>query len=267
MAVRELVRRALPDAVRVERPHNLGLARSVISAVDDACAHYGAVIVLEDDCLVSRSFLTDMTWAIEAYRHEPRVMHVAGYAFPTEVTLPETYFLRPAAGACWGWATWADAWAAFQPEEAKILDALTQLGAHYEFNLRKSARFSARLKAQGRRRDQSWATRWYASIFLNGGLCLRYRDSRVLNLGVDGSGEHDIRSNAFDVPLHHAVAIEYPHALVEDDQALEAVIAFHRSLRPNYEQHLPAGEEGTDDQRRGRLKHGLPGRAFGRSKD
>jgi hypothetical protein len=48
----------------------------------------------------------------------------------------------------------------------------------------------------------SWAIFWYATIFLNKGLCLNPSKTFVLNIGHDGSGVHcDINSNFNDHKL------------------------------------------------------------------
>ena len=91
---------------------NKGLAKSIIDGVTDVANRYGRVIVLEDDLIVSSSFLDYMNGALEYYSENDQVMHVSGYWYPIESeSLPETFFLR--VPSSWGWATWARAWRYF----------------------------------------------------------------------------------------------------------------------------------------------------------
>jgi hypothetical protein len=51
----------------------------------------------------------------------------------------------------------------------------------------------------------TWAVKWYASIFLSGGLCLYPNKTLVQNNGLDGSGTNSGRSKRFGMlfdPTH-----------------------------------------------------------------
>src|SRR3546814_16835656 len=73
-----------------------------------------AVIVIEDDLLLSPYFLKYMNDALYHYRDDQRVASIHGYSLPPDRPLPETYFLKGA--DCWGWATWRRAGGGFDPE-------------------------------------------------------------------------------------------------------------------------------------------------------
>src|SRR3546814_20893144 len=78
----------------VRQPHNLGLAQSIIIGVTQMLEQHEAVIVIEDDLLLSPYFLKYMNDALYHYRDDQRVASIHGYSLPTDRPLPETYFLK-----------------------------------------------------------------------------------------------------------------------------------------------------------------------------
>ena len=95
------------------RTENYGLARSIIQGVTEVLAQSERIIVLEDDMLTSRHFLSYMNEALSRFAEEERVISVHGYVYPVTVPLPEAMFLQGA--DCWGWATWRRGWKHFNP--------------------------------------------------------------------------------------------------------------------------------------------------------
>src|SRR5260370_41840326 len=70
--------------------------------------------------------------------------------------------------------------------------------------------YSQMLRDQRRGVLDVWGVRWYASMFLQEGLCLYPSRSLVSNIGMDGSGEHCGPSHAYDVALADETPTEFP---------------------------------------------------------
>ena len=226
---RAVVRELAPAQARiVERERNLGLAPSIIAGVTETVGAYGRVIVLEDDLELSPVALDYFNAALERYRDEERVMHVAGYMYPVGAALPESFFYREA--TCYGWATWTRAWRHFEPDGRRILDAVRERGARREFDAGGSIDFTGMLEAQIAGRVDSWAIRWYGSLWLQGGLALHPGHSLVRNTGFDGSGEHSGATEAYAVELGSEPVQRFPDAIEEDATALQAMIAYRRRV-------------------------------------
>lgn len=172
----------------VERDRNWGLARSIIDGVTSIVNAHERVIVLEDDMLTSRYFLTYMNEALERYQNDERVVSIHGYVYPVERTLPEAFFLRGA--DCWGWATWKRGWDLFNPDGQFLLGELKRRNLVREFDFNGSYPFSRMLKRQVQGKNNSWAVRWYASAFLANKLTLYPGRSLVHNIGNDDTGTH-----------------------------------------------------------------------------
>jgi GT2 family glycosyltransferase len=226
---RAVVRELAPAHARVvERERNLGLARSVIAGVTEVVAEHGAAIVIEDDLELSPFALEYFNAGLERYRGEERVMHLSAYMYPVGVALPEAFFYREA--TCYGWATWARAWRHFEPDGRKILQAVGERGARREFDVEGAIDFFGMLEAQIAGRVDSWAIRWYGSLWMRGGLALHPGRSLVRNTGFDGSGEHSGSSESYAVELSPAPVRRFPAVIEEDATALKAMIAYRRRL-------------------------------------
>jgi hypothetical protein len=170
-----------------ESPKNLGLAASVIRGVSEVVNKYGRVIVLEDDLVTSPHFLTFMNDALDTYQDEEKVMHVSGFMYNLDKQVPSTFFLR--FPNSWGWGTWKRSWDRFCEETSYLIKGISQKGS-MQFNENNKLSSFQMLLDQQKGKIDSWAVRWYASIFLADGLALYPCRSLVNNVGFDGSGRH-----------------------------------------------------------------------------
>ncbi len=225
---RAVVRERAPAHARiVERSANLGLAGSVIAGVSELVEAHGEAIVLEDDLELSPVALEYFNDALARYRGEARVMHVSGYMYPVQAALPEAFFYREA--TCWGWATWARAWRRFEPDAARIRGAVLERGRQREFDAEGSMIFLDMLERQMRGDIDSWAIRWYGSLWMHGGLALHPGRALVRNTGHDGSGVHNSATAAFEVDLGTAPVRDFPDKVEESAAALRAILAYRKA--------------------------------------
>ncbi|MEG1546260.1 MAG: glycosyltransferase [Bacteroides sp.] len=170
----------------VERKENWGLARNVIDGVTTIVNRFERVIVLEDDLVVAPYFLKFMNDALEMYKDEPRVGHIQACDFTQDNTLPDTFLIKWTGS--WGWATWNRAWKLFNPDGKALLKELKDRRLTKTFDFNSTYGFTRMLKRQIAGKNNSWAIRWNASLFLHGVLSLNTGKSLVQNDGFDGSG-------------------------------------------------------------------------------
>ena len=180
----------------IERKQNLGLAASIIDGVSSIVNRYGRVIVVEDDLVTSKYFLKFMNHCLELYKKELRIASIGAYIYPIN-SLPESFFSK--GFTCWGWATWKRAWDDFEKDGKKLLRRLENKNLTKEFNFNCSYDYTQMLRDQILAKNDSWAIRWYASIFLKNRLSLQPRCSFVQNIGIDNSGEHSGKTDKFDI--------------------------------------------------------------------
>lgn len=170
----------------VEREKNWGLARSIIDGVTTQVGKYGRVIVLEDDLVVAPHFLRFMNEALETYQDESRVGHIQACDFTQDASLPDTFLIKWTGS--WGWATWARAWKHFNPDGQALLQELEARKLTRMFDFNGKYGFTRMLRRQIAGKNNSWAIRWNASLFLKDILSLNVGRSLVQNEGFDGSG-------------------------------------------------------------------------------
>jgi hypothetical protein len=186
------------------------------------------VIVLEDDLLLSRYFLSFMNEGLKVYETAQNVASIHGYTYPLNIPLPETFFLRGA--DCWGWGTWSRAWQQFEPDGAVLLEQLTNSGQGFEFDSNGTAPNMQMLKNQIAGRINSWAIRWHAATFLKNMYTLYPGQSLVRNIGLDGSGTHKDELLTFDTDLAQAPIKVSPTEIIEDKQIRQALSDFFRRI-------------------------------------
>jgi len=173
----------------VERATNLGLANSVIDGTTRLIREFGRVIVVEDDLVVSPRFLEYMNRALERYQDDDSAMQVSGYMFPIDVAAETDAFFMPFTTS-WGWATWERAWQHFDPDMRGFDALVSDPHLRDSFDLGGAYGYFDMLERQRRGSIDSWAIRWYLSVFSRGGLTLYPVRTLVRNIGFDGSGTH-----------------------------------------------------------------------------
>ena len=173
----------------IEHSENLGLAKSIMDGVTTLCAEYGRVIVLEDDLVVSPRFLNYMNNALNQYNDVEKVMQIAGYMFPMKAgdEIHDDAIFLPFISS-WGWATWQRAWKHYDASARYFKKLSLDSKLKRQFDLDGNYKYFRMLEAQQRGKIESWAIRWYLSVFFENGLVLYPAKTLVSNNGFDGSG-------------------------------------------------------------------------------
>ncbi|MDB5111828.1 MAG: hypothetical protein JWR67_2942 [Mucilaginibacter sp.] len=224
--VRNLIREVSGfKSVKVmERKQNFGLANSIITGVTQLVNEYGKVIVFEDDLLSSPFTLQYFNDGLNRYAKEEKVMHIGAYMYNlADKSLPETFFYR--AASSWGWATWARAWKHFEPDIDQLIPQFDAQKIN-QFSIENTMNFWKQVQEFKAGKNNSWAIRWYASIFLKGGLTLNPSRSLINNIGNDGTGIHSNPENMYQVKISQKPVKHFPTEVKEDKHAYEAIKHF-----------------------------------------
>jgi len=213
----------------IERKENLGLANSIISGVTQLVAEYGKIIVFEDDLLSSPHTLEYFNEGLNRYAKEEKVMHIGAYMYElADKKLPETFFWR--AATSWGWATWGRAWNHFEDDVDVLLNQFDKQKTD-QFSINGTMNFWKQLIGFKAGKNNSWAIRWYASIFLKGGLTLNPATSLIQNIGNDGSGVHSNKEDMYQVRIGRAAIKQFPTEIKENAQAYAAIKNFLKNRK------------------------------------
>ena len=149
------------------RPTNLGLRASVTEGVTWAIRKYGQVIVIEDDVVVGRDFMTYMDVMLDRFADDKAIGHINGYnVVPTaQLSRPTSNIRKSRYIESFAWGTWERSWNLFD-------DSLTW-GRNCSLNelrdvvgtLSGAARWKINFSDTKNDRISSWAYRWLASLW------------------------------------------------------------------------------------------------------
>ena len=210
----------------VERENNWGLARNIIDGVTRLVNEYERVIVLEDDLIVAPYFLKFMNDALETYQDEEKVGHIQACDFTKDPSLPDTFLIKWTGS--WGWATWKRAWKHFNPNGQELLDELVKRNLTHRFDFNGKYGFTRMLRKQIEGKNNSWAIRWNASLFLADILSLNVGKSLIQNEGFDGSGTNCGSGNLYDSNLWmKSLPVVKISPIVENEDARKAFSRYY----------------------------------------
>lgn len=205
----------------IENSHNVGLAKNIIDGVTRVIEEHGKVIVLEDDLVTSPYFLTFMNEALEMYETEQKIGHIHGYCYPLP-ELPETFLIKWTGS--WGWATWKRAWQEFNSDGRALLNEIKSRKLSRTFDFNGKYPYTRMLQRQVNGKNNSWAIRWNASLFLKDMFSVNAGRSLVRNIGFDGSGTHSGSQNIYATNIYpHKLSIDIP--AIEENGAARKIIS------------------------------------------
>ena len=183
---------------------NLGCAMGVKTAIDWIFETEKYGIILEDDCVVSKSFFPFMEDILVRYKDDQRIGMVAG-TNPIEKYRGRTSFHFSRFKSCWGWATWARAWKNMDMDmtwrETDMMSVINNSG----FNSRHNSKWHFQLKCIDRNHVSAWDWQWYFSLAAQNQLCVYPAVNLVSNIGNDSEATHtsfgDITRERHELPL------------------------------------------------------------------
>lgn len=195
------------------REDNKGLAASVIDGVTEVINSYGAVIVVEDDLVISSSFISFCDDVINQYENNQSIWSVGGWIPESVEGVAKTDAFLSFRAECWGWATWKDRW---NKVDWNIIDYLSDF--RLSFSKRRSFNKAGNdmaymLDEYYEGKNHSWAIRFAYSQWKNRSYTVCPRYSLVRNDGLDGQGTNchttnimqNLKDEKMDVPMQLVV--------------------------------------------------------------
>ena len=191
------------NVAALTRDANLGLELAVPGAVSWVLDEFTSVIVIEDDVGVGQQFVEFATRALREFEHRPEIFHVSGYN-----VVPLDKLTKPAATArlsrvpeSFAWATWRRAWQHYDPSltwgsdcsVAELADVLQSRTA--------AIRWKQNFALARNGRISSWAYRWIASIWKEGGYCLSPNRNLITYRGYSGGTHTRRRARWTEFPI------------------------------------------------------------------
>jgi hypothetical protein len=177
----------------VENLENKGLAASIINGVTSIFNSYESVIVLEDDLLTTQDFLTFMNTCLNNYKGMEKTGSVTGYnpivSMPADYSYDVYFSTR---SSSYGWGTWRDIWQNVDWDANAYSSFKKSYNQRKNFNLTGYDR-AKRLDLQMTKGANSWSVIFGFHLFVNNLFTIHSSNSKILNIGWDGSGTHKNR--------------------------------------------------------------------------
>ena len=119
-----------------------------------------------------------MNQALNLYKNNKKVWHISGWSYPINPDgLADTFLWQLM--NCWGWATWSDRWCFFEKNTDKLISQFTASDIK-RFNLNGVRNDCWSQVIQNKKGViNTWAIYWYATIYINNGMCLNPSQSFV----------------------------------------------------------------------------------------
>jgi hypothetical protein len=206
-----------------QHSENKGLCKNITDGITTVIKEHGRVIVIEDDVIISRSFLIYINEALNLYEKMNKVWHISGFNEYIGLDDKQMVFLQRNM-RCWGWATWQDRWEYFKKDTDLIIATFSKKDI-YKFNLDGCDNLYSQIIANHNNEIDTWAVFWYATIFKKNGLCLNPVISLTQNIGFDGSGVHCGFDDGkhFVKYLNYSEKFNFPTELVEDKEIFKRI--------------------------------------------
>ena len=147
------------------RKENYGLAKSVLTTIEEELQENDHIVLLEDDCVPLDGFFDYMAENIEKSRNDESISSVCG-------TITNCKF-NP-----WGWATWDNKWDYEKMSKDDVLEIK---------NLDKDLRH---FLENNDVEDSIWSLSWLAHQYKNNQYSKFPVKNLIENIGLDDSGVH-----------------------------------------------------------------------------
>lgn len=182
-----------PCEVRTEfAATNLGCRRRVVSGLDWAFSLVEEAIILEDDVLPDPSFFRFCEEMLQRYRGDRRVSMITGFNHSADRARTEYSYFFSEMTHIWGWATWREAWAAYD-EQLSTWPAVRLGGLLAEVFPERSAQRYWHAIFDGMHRGtgpNTWDYQWMYTNLCRRSLAITPRLNLVQNLGFGAGATH-----------------------------------------------------------------------------
>ena len=185
-----------------------------------------SLLSMTDDLITAPSFLTFMNSALNMYEDVDEVAHIHSFCY-AGLSLPDTFFIKWVGST--GWATWRNSWKLLERNGEKLLAEIKEKKLSKAFDFNGKYPYTRMLKRQVEGKNNSWAIRWNASLFLNNKLSLNTGKTLIHNIGFDGSGENSGSQDFYNMGLYDGdLQLEKPDTIQESVEARRQFEDFYK---------------------------------------
>lgn len=218
----------------IEREKNLGLANSIITGVSEILNVYDRIIVMEEDLLSSKNFLSFVNESLNYYESYEKVFSVTGYTYRLQISSDYKYdnYFTPRCESL-GWGTWRDRWLKADWEMRDLSEFISNKNSLSRFSEIGGDLIGMLFKQQLGKID-SWAVRWCYTHFKNQAYCSYPTKSKILHIGEGAFATHvKKKSKIIETELDTELKTSFsfcPEIKLEDEISNQLQKIFKRSV-------------------------------------
>lgn len=162
-------------------------------------------IILEDDCVPSKSFFDFCEKMLHRYKEDKDVYSIVGYN-PAGTIKSQYDYEFASMSHCWGWATWRNRWKNF-----KYIHPIEEIQCVKNFSENEEIQryWKNIYKRVSNNEIDTWFYRWNFCIAKNKGLTIYPRKNLISNIGEVGvhytnnAKELNIKTNELDIQKYN----------------------------------------------------------------
>jgi hypothetical protein len=190
----------------IRRPENLGVDDSIFQGVTHVLKLHDKIIVLEDDIVTAKGFLSYMNHYLTTYQNDDSIYSICGFSFPLK-TSDFAVVKTIGVTGIWGWATWSRAWSGFERDGSLYYEKLMNMNQNEKdrFNFFGGYNYQEFLHKNAQSQNDCWDIQWYAYTYTEGKFCLSPTKSLVENIGHDGTGVHSQNTSDYDTYTYEEI--------------------------------------------------------------
>jgi len=178
--------------------YNLGCKLGVVKAIDWFFENEEKGIILEDDVLPSEDFFTFMSFGLERYKDDSRVMMITGTNYLSDSTSKNPYFFSEHF-IIWGWATWRRAWNLYDTNMTLWGKLNKEIKTHIRFKQNKpiAMDFISKFDYITYSEIDTWDIQWGFCCIINSAFCLTPKVNLISNIGEIGTHSNKVTDSHY----------------------------------------------------------------------
>ena len=194
---------------KIYREKNLGVSQSSLLAGEQVVSDYGKMINIEDDIVTSRNFLDFINAGLNYYECSDEVYSISGYCHPISFPEKPDFDSWHSPWFCpWGYGVWKKQYDRIDREFNPYYE-IKKNKKKFQFFKKYGSFFHDSLEDDAKKRVVILDARIAAQMLLLGMSSAMPSKSKVLNIGLDGSGTHCPQTNKYDVDLDDGLQREF----------------------------------------------------------
>lgn len=166
---------------------NLSCKKNVITSINWFFDINERGIILEDDCIPSKTFFLFCEKLLQKYVSEDKIMQINGFNGGLKYSdLNNASYFFSKLSTTWGWATWKRAWKKFDENFQDFIKLINDKKIQDYYENQDIAKWMEKYFVKSiEKQDNIWSTGWSYTILRNDGLCISPLNNLIKNIGFD----------------------------------------------------------------------------------